>query len=553
MLFPRRGLCRACYAFRIMKKNTAELVVDYCIVGAGPAGCVLANRLSANGLNRVLLLEAGSRDWHPYIHIPAAGLTLYNDARFNWLYHSAAEPGLNGRVLTVSQGKVLGGSSSINGMLHVRGQPEDFDGWREAGCAGWGYADMLPYFRKAEDYLGHAGQDGRGHGGLHPVSDFTDVHPLTQAFLEGAREQGSRINLDLNGPVREGAALYQQNRKGRFRSQPAQTYLRQAKQRQNLEVLTGAHCTGVTFEGTTATGVTYQKAGRAYSVQARKEVILSAGTVRTPQLLLLSGIGSPAELARHGIPVVAPLEGVGQNLKDHFMVRIAQRLRGIQTLNERARGPNLLWNALPYLFAAKGLLTMGAGTAVDIFRSRPDSVVADGLLLFAPGSYVRAGVLEDHPGMTAGCWPSHPESSGAVTLTSRHSADAPEIRFNYLDAEKDRATVLAGIRRGRAIFASKAFAKWNVAETKPGSEAQSDDELLDFARQEGTSGYHLVGTARMGADRNAVVDHSLRVRGVTRLRVMDASVLPNCTVANPNATIVAMAERAADLILGKAS
>ena len=251
---------------------TAEinaLETDYCIVGAGPAGCVLANRLSEDGRSRVLLIEAGPRDWHPFIHIPAAGLTLYNDARFNWLYHTEAERSLNDRVLTVSQGKVLGGSSTINGMLHVRGQREDFDTWRDAGCTGWGYDDILPYFLKAEDYLGSAGTEDRAQGGLHKVSDFTDRHPLTLAFLKAAAEQGSRINADLNGPLREGAALYQQNRKGRFRSQPAQTYLRQARRRPNLTVLTGALCTSVTFDGRRATGITFRRGGIETRVTAR--------------------------------------------------------------------------------------------------------------------------------------------------------------------------------------------------------------------------------------------------------------------------------------------
>lgn len=537
-----------------MTKAEVSETVDYCIVGAGPAGCVLANRLCADGRHRILLLEAGPTDWHPYIHVPAAGLTLYNDARFNWLYQSAPEPGLMGRSVTVSQGRVLGGSSTINGMLHVRGQREDFDGWRDAGCDGWGYDAMLPYFERAERYLGQAGNgEGRGRGGLHPVSDFTDVHPLTRAFLKAAEEQGSAINADLNGPRREGVALYQQNRKGHFRSQPAQTYLRQARSRPNLRVLTGAHCTGVTFDGNRAGGVTYRRDGTDHRVIVRREVILSAGTVRTPQILTLSGVGDPAALNALGIPVVSGLEGVGQNLKDHFLTRIAQRLQGIATLNERTRGSNFLWQILRYAVTARGLLTTGAGTAIDIFRSRPDSRHADAALLFAPGSYVRAGVLEDEPGMTLGVWPSHPESRGAITVQSREAAEPPVIRFNYLDAEADRATVIAGLRRGRAIFASQAFARWSVYETRPGAQAATDDDLLSFAREAGTPGYHLVGTCRMGTDRRSVVDPSLRVHGVQGLRVMDASVMPNCTVANPNATIVAMAERAADLILGKTS
>ena len=528
-------------------EKRAEITTDYVIVGAGPAGCVLANRLSVGGRSRVVLLEAGPRDWHPYIHIPAAGLTLYNDARFNWLYPSASEPGLNGRALTVSQGKVLGGSSTINGMLHVRGQREDFDGW---GVPGWGYDDLLPYFQRAEAYLGSSGTEGRGRSGPHPVSDFTDLHPLTSAFLKAAEAQGSKVNADLNGPRREGVARYQQNRKRHFRSQPAQTYLRQARHRGNLRVETGALCTGLTFDGARATGVTFERDGKVTHVAARTEVILCAGTVRTPQLLQLAGIGAPDDLRALGLPVRIDASEVGSNLRDHFMVRVAQRLQGIVTLNERTRPARLPWQVLRYVFTARGLLTTGAGTALDIFRALPDSRHPDAALLFAPGSYQRAGVLEDHPGMTIGCWPSHPLSTGTITLASGAAQDAPVIRFNYLDAERDRRTMVAGIRRARAIMASEAFAPWRVVETKPGPDVQTDDEILGFAREEATSGYHLVGTCRMGTDAASVVDPSLNVRGVQGLRVMDASVLPNNTVANPNASIVAMAERAADVILG---
>jgi choline dehydrogenase len=374
---------------------------------------------------------------------------------------------------------------------------------------------------------------------------------LTRAFLRAAEALGSRYNPDINGAVREGVALYQQNRKGRFRSQPAQSYLRAARRRGNVTVLTNALCTGVGFDGKQVASVGYRRGGINHTVKVRGEVILSAGTVRTPQLLQLSGIGDRKALNGMNIPIVSALGGVGRNLRDHFMVRIGQRLRGIVTLNERTRGANLLWQILRYTFAGQGLLTMGAGTAADIFRSRPESKHADALLLFAPGSYLRPGVLEDHPGMTVGCWPSHPESQGSVTVRSPDAAQPPDIRFNYLDEEVDQAIVIAGIRRARAIFAHEAFAEWSVAETKPGREVQTDDEILGFARQEGGPGYHLVGTCKMGVDSASVVDPELKVRGVAGLRVVDASVMPNCTVGNPNASIVAMAERASDLILGK--
>lgn len=528
-----------------------ETTVDYCIVGAGPAGCVLAARLSEDPKSRVMLLEAGARDRHPFFHIPAAFIFIYSNQRYNWWYETEAEPTLKDRKLKITQGKVLGGSSTINGMLHVRAQEEEFEQWSQSGCTGWTWENMLPYYRKAETYHGtSADREGlRGHDGPHGVSDAADVHQLTRAFVAGARETGMPVMDDMNGPKREGAAFFQHNRKGRFRAQPAQTYLRPAMKRQNLRVEVEAFATRILFEGTRAVGVAYRQGGKDRVVRVRREVILSAGVFKTPQLLQLSGIGDPAHLQSIGVTPLVSRPAVGQNLRDHFLMTVVQRVKGIATLNERARGWRLGKELLKYVFLADGALTLGTGSAGAFFRSRPGLAAPDAQLMFIPGSYGPVpGILEHEPGASIGFWPSHPQSQGSVLASNADPLSQPAIRTNFLTAEDDQRVVVECVRRARAIFASTAMARWNVGEVRPGPDVRTDDEIVDFARGNGRSGMHLAGTCRMGGDEAAPLDPQLRVRGTSGLRVVDASILPNITAGNPNATIVAMAERAVDLI-----
>ena len=522
-------------------------VVDYCVIGAGPAGCVVASRLSEEAAHSILLLEAGPRDWHPYIHIPATCLYLQGDKRFNWLYQSEPEPHSNNRVYKLSQGKVLGGSSSINGMLHVRGQRADFEYWAQSGCMGWGYEDVLPYFKKAKSFTG-GDEAVRGREGPHPVSEFQSVHPLTRAFIEAAQELGVGYNPDMNGAEREGVAFYQQNRHGRFRAQPAQTYLRRARRRRNLRILTEASCTRILFEDKRAVGVEYRRGGAVRTVRVRKEVILSAGTIKSPHLLQLSGIGNPEHLREIGITPFVAASSVGRNLRDHFQLRVGHRVKGVVTLNERTRGLPIVKEALNYALFGRGLLTMGAGTAAMFFRTREGLHAPDSQLIFAPGSFAAPGVLEKEPGMTIGGWPSRPESRGTVRARTADPYEPPAIAPNYLSAPEDRAVVIACMRMIRRLFATPALARWSAGETFPGADVQSDDEILEFARQRGTSGLHFVGTCRMGTDDDAVVDPRLRVKGMTGLRVVDASVMPNCTVGNTNASVVMIGEKGADMI-----
>ncbi|MDI6028797.1 GMC family oxidoreductase N-terminal domain-containing protein [Corticibacterium sp. UT-5YL-CI-8] len=534
-------------------RNEMDDVADYCVVGAGPAGCVVASRLTESGAHKVVLLEAGPRDWHPYIHIPATCLFLQSDKRFNWLYQSEPEFGTTDRVFKLSQGRVLGGSSSINGMLHVRGQAEDFNQWAQAGCRGWSYEDVIPYFRKAETYNGRDETGLRGRSGPHAVSDFLNVHPLTQAFVEAAQETGLPLNPDMNGASREGVAFYQQNRKGRFRGQPAQTYLRQARGRANLDVRTEAVCTRILFEGHKAVGVEYVQGGVVRTIRARREVILSAGAIKTPHLLQLSGIGDPEHLGGLGVEPLVARPSVGRNLRDHFQLRVGHRVKDMVTLNERTRGLSIVKETLKYAFLGTGVLTMGAGTAAIFFRSREGLAAPDAQLIFAPGSFAAPGVLEKEPGMTIGAWPSRPESQGTVLARTANALEQPAIAPNYLTAQEDRRVVIECVRKIREIFASPAMSRWSVRETFPGPDVNGPDEVLEFAKNRGTSGLHFVGTCRMGSDDAAVVDPELRVRGVKGLRVVDASVMPNCTVGNTNASVVMIGEKASDLILSAAA
>ena len=520
---------------------------DFCIIGGGTAGCVLANRLSENGRHRVVLLEAGPRDWHPFIHIPATCLFLQSNPTFNWLLQSEPEHNANGRRFKLSQGKGLGGSSSINGMLHVRGAPADFDIWAQSGCTGWSYDDVLPFYRKAESYQG--GEDHEhGRDGPHSVSDFLAVHPLTKAFVDAADEIGVPFNADMNGARREGVAYYQQNRKGRFRAQPAQTYLRQARRRANLDIRTEAIVTRIMFDGARAVGVEYRQGGALRTLRVNREVIIAAGALKSPHLLQLSGIGDPAHLSSLGIPLRAAAPGVGQNLSDHFQVRVGHRVQGVITLNERTRGWPLIKEVLNYTFRGKGMLTMGAGTAALFANSRDGLEQADMQLIFAPGSFAAPGVLETLPGMTIGCWPSRPESRGTVLAASADPMQQPAIRLNYLSAQEDERLVIAGTRLIRKLFAAPALARWSAGETFPGPQLETDTEILDFARERASSGLHFAGTCRMGGE-DAVLDPKLRVRVVSALRVVDASAMPGTTIGNTNATVVMVAEKAAAMIL----
>ena len=525
-----------------------DFEVDYCVIGAGAAGCVLADRLSESGRHEVAVIEAGPSDWHPYIHIPATFVKLVHDRRFAWRFDMEPEPGLGGRVLNIPQGKVLGGGSSINGMIFMRGQPAEYDEWAQKGCRGWSYDDVLPIFKRIES--ADRGEDAwRGRGGPVTVTSASEIHPLTRAFVEAGKQIGFAENHDFNGVERDGIGVIQNNRRGRFRAGTAQTYLARAKRRPNLRIETHALARRILFDGRRAIGMEFSRGDRVVRVRARREVIVSCGSIKTPHLLQLSGIGDATHLAEIGVPVVHDLPGVGRDLRDHLYVRMQHRVRGIRSMNEQSRGFALGWELARYALMGKGLMA-NAMTAGALFcRSRRELAAPDLYVSFLPGSNSEFLQLEHEPGMSIGVVQSHPESRGSIRARSSNPDNAPAIAPNYLSALEDRAAILAGLRIARRLFAAPALARYSARETLPGLEAQTDEALLDFARQRGTSGLHFTSSCRMGIDARAVVSPTLEVHGMEGLRIADGSVMPGCASGNTQAPILMIAEKCAEMIL----
>jgi choline dehydrogenase-like flavoprotein len=532
---------------------------DYVIVGAGSAGSVLANRLSEDGAATVLVLEAGPSDWHPWIHIPAGFVKTFHDRRVNWLYSMEPSDWTGGRRILAPRGKTLGGSSSINGHVYNRGQRMDFDTWAQLGNRGWGYADVLPYFRRMERRLGEGDATFRGRDGALTVTDIDWIHPLCEAFIEGAVSLGIPRNPDYNGTVQEGVAYAQRTiHKGR-RVSAATAFLHPARKRVNVTVETRAHSTELVLEGKRAVGVTYSVGGRggeSKTVRAAREVILAAGTYNSPQLLQLSGIGPPQLLQSLGIPVRHALAGVGENLRDHYAPRFVARVKNIDTINERVRGLNLAREVLRWATTRKGVLALGPTLIYCFWRSEPSVANSDLQLTFTPASYMEGvqGQLETEPGMTVASWQQRPDSRGYVRLRSSDPFEAPIIQPNYLAEEGDRRVLLAGMKLARRLLKTKPLEPYYDHEDFPGDKVQSDDELLGAAKQRGTTTFHPAGTCRMGprTDPLAVVDDHLRVHGLEGLRVIDASIMPTMLSANLNAATLMLADKASDLIRGKA-
>jgi choline dehydrogenase len=529
---------------------------DYVIVGAGSAGSVLANRLTADAKTTVCVLEAGPRDWHPYIHIPAGFIKTYHDARVNWLY--SMEPGewTGGRRILAPRGKTLGGSSSINGHIYNRGQPMDFDTWAQQGNRGWGYADVLPYFRRMERRIGDGDPTYRGRDGALTVTDTDWRHPLCDAFIQGAVEEGIPHNPDYNGRIQEGVAYAQRTILNGRRMSAARAFLHPAMKRANLRVLTHAHSTNLILEGKRAVGVRYLKGGRGGTpteVRVRREVILSAGSYNSPQLLQLSGIGPPELLKSLGIPVQHALTGVGENLRDHYAPRFVARVKNIETINEKVRGLKLVGEVAKYALTRKGVLSLSPTHVYCFWRSEPAVANSDLQLTFTPASYLEGvqGELEREPGMTVASWQQRPDSKGYVRLRSSDPFEAPIIQPNYLALESDRRVLLAGMKLARRLLKSRPLQPYYLREDFPGPDVQTDDELLGAATQRGTTTFHPAGTCRMGpaTDPTAVVDDRLRVHGLEGLRVIDASIMPTMLSANLNAATLMIAEKASDLLL----
>jgi choline dehydrogenase len=536
---------------------------DYVIVGAGSAGSVLANRLSEDGRSTVCVLEAGPRDWHPFIHIPAGFMYTLVNPSVNWLYTSEPSEWTGGRRIAAPRGKTLGGSSSINGHIYNRGQRLDFDGWAQRGNHGWGYADVLPYFRRSENRMvteAHADDDTfRGKEGQLPITDLDWRDPICDAFIEGAVELGIPRNRDYNGTQQAGVSYVQRIiQKGR-RVSAARGYLKPAMRRPNLIVRTHAHATSIVFEGKRAVGIRYNNGGRhgaPTEVRAGKEVILCGGAVNSPQLLQVSGVGPASLLGELGIPVKHELKGVGENLRDHYAPRFVARVKNAQTINELSHGAKLVGEVLKYAFTRRGILSLNP-TLVYVFWKSDEAVDNYDLqLTFTPASY-KEGVqskLDDFPGMTIASWQQRPDSVGWVRAKSADPFTAPLIQPNYLAAESDRRVLLAGMKLARRLLHSKALSKYYDREEFPGAQAQSDSDLMEAAKKRGTTTFHLMGTCRMAPDNDptAVVDDQLKVRGLENLRVIDASIMPTMPSANLNASVLMIAEKAADMLRGRA-
>ncbi|MGD2140576.1 MAG: choline dehydrogenase [Burkholderiales bacterium] len=523
---------------------------DYIIVGAGSAGCVLANRLSENGRYTVLLLEAGPKDSNPWIHVPIGYGKLFAEPKVNWMYQSEPEPELNARRVFTPRGKVLGGSSSINGLVYIRGQREDFDEWARLGNGGWGFDDVLPYFRKSESFQ-HGASEYHGGEGPLSVSELPDRHVLCDAFIEAAQAVGISRNDDFNGREQEGAGYYHVTARNGRRSSCAVAYLRPARQRTNLIVITDALVTRIVFEGQHAKGVEYRSDARTCRANARREVLLSGGSINSPQLLQLSGVGPRELLERHGIPLVTHAPQVGEGLQDHFYVRTVWKCTMPVTVNDAVRTlGGRVATGLRYILFRRGPLTVSGGYAGAFARSRDDVPRPDVQFYLINFSTDKMGTrLHPFPAFTVSMSPLRPESRGSVRIRSADPAEPPAIQYNYLSAGEDQRVVVDGLKRLSDLMRAPAMRPYVLERHAPVPGELSDSDWLAYAREVGGTVYHPTTTCRMGNDGQAVVDDRLRVRGVQGLRVVDASIMPNVVSGNSNAAVIMIAEKAADLVL----
>ncbi len=529
---------------------------DYVIVGAGSAGCVLANRLSADGRHSVLLLEAGPSDRYPWIHIPIGYAKTMFHPVYNWCFKTEPEPQMNGRQVYWPSGKTLGGSSAINGLIYIRGQHEDYEHWAALGNPGWGYEDVLPYFRKLEH---NVRGDSAWHGTCGPlwVSDIVAKHELVEALIAAGVELGVPANSDFNGATQEGVGYYQLTTRHGFRCSTATAYLRPARDRPNLRIETGAQATRMEFEGRRAIAVAYRRDGRDVTATARREVIVAAGALQSPQLLQLSGIGPATLLRQYGIPVVHELAGVGENLQDHLQARVIFRCTKPITTNDVLKSRlRTLAMGMRYVLTRTGPMAVGINQGGMFARTDPALDRPDVQFHLATLSSDMAGSpVHTFSGFTMSVCQLRPQSRGHVRIKSPDPFAAPAMQPNYLSVPHDRATIVRGVRLARKLAGTRALAPYVAGEYRPGPDATTDEEILAFVRDKGATIFHPSGTCKMGpaTDPLSVVDHELRIHGLDGIRVVDCSILPSLVSGNTNAPVIMIAEKAADLILARAA
>lgn len=530
--------------------DNADFRADYIIIGGGSAGCVLANRLSKDPNTRVILLEAGGRDVNPWIHIPVGYFKTMHNSKTDWCYTTVADPGLNGRSVSWPRGKVLGGSSSINGLLYIRGHASDYDHWRQLGNSGWSFDDILPYFKQVEDQQRGA-DDYHGTGGQLTVTSGVEHRELSDLYIKGAIEAGIPANDDFNGAVQEGVGYFQTTIRNGLRCSAAVAFLNPARKRPNLKILTNAHVRKIVIEEKRVKGVIFEQDGANKYAKARAEVILSAGAIGSPQILKLSGIGSGEELKKFEIPVEHELKGVGENLQDHLQVRLVWKInRPISVNDEVGDLYGKAMAGIKFALFRTGPLALPASPAGIFVKIDPEAVSPDVQFHMQPFSAGRPGRgLDDFSAYTASLCQLRPESRGSINLTSPNAMDYPDIIPNYLSQTKDQEIVVGAMKLARKISATNILSKLVSEEHIPGKHVQSDEELLEAARDSGQTIYHPVGTCKMGSDPLSVVDERLRVHGIEGLRVVDASIMPTLVSGNTNAPTIMIAEKASEMIL----